>query len=52
MSIYTNDGDKINTAEIYDAMEYAQDAQQIESGEFYGYVNDLVGVYGKFSKTY
>lgn len=52
MSIYTNDGDKINTAAIYDAMEYAQDAQQIESGEFYGYVYDLFGVYGKFSKTY
>lgn len=52
MSIYTNDGDKINTAAIYDAMEYAQDAQQIERGEIFYYVNDIVGVYGKFSKTY
>lgn len=50
MSIYTNDGDKINTAAIYDAMEYAQDAQQIERGEFYGYVNDLIGVYGGMAK--
>lgn len=52
MSIYTNDGERINTAALCESMEYAQDAQQIERGEFYGYVNDLVGVYGKFSKTY
>lgn len=50
MSIYTNDGDKISTAALYEAMEYAQDVQRIESGEFYGYVNDLLGVYGKFYK--
>lgn len=50
MSIYTNDGDKINTAAIYDAMEYAQDAQQIERGEIFYYVNDIVGVYGRFEK--
>ena len=52
MSLYTNEGDKISMGPLYEAMEYAQDAQQIERGEFYVYVNDLVGVYGKFSKTY
>lgn len=52
MSIYTYDGNKINVWPLYEAMEYAQDAQRIESGEFYEYVYDLFGVYGKFSKTY
>ena len=50
MSIYTNDGDKISMGPIYEAMEYAQDAQRIESGEFYSYVYDLFGVYGRFEK--
>lgn len=52
MSIYTYDGDKISTATLCASFDYETDAQQIERGEFYGYVNDLVGVYGKFSKTY
>lgn len=50
MSIYTNDGDKINTAALFASLDYDQDAQQIESGEFYGYVNDLFGVYGGMAK--
>lgn len=50
MSIYTNDGDKINTAALCESMEYAQDAQQIERGEIFYYVNDIVGVYGRFEK--
>lgn len=50
MSLYTYDGDKINTAALCESMEYAQDAQRIESGEFYGYVYDLFGVYGRFEK--
>lgn len=50
MSIYTNDGDKISMAALYEAMEYAQDAHRIESGEFYGYVYDLFGVYGGMAK--
>lgn len=50
MSIYTNEGDKISTAPIFQAQDYAHDAQQIERGEFYNYVNDLFGVYGKFYK--
>lgn len=52
MSLYTYDGERISTTALCEAMEYAQDAQQIERGEFYSYVNDLFGVYGKFSKTY
>lgn len=50
MSLYTYDGDKINTAALCESMEYAQDAQQIENGEFFNFVNDLVGVYGRFEK--
>ena len=50
MSLYTNDGDKINTLPIFQAQDYAMDAQQIEHGEFYSYVNDLVGVYGGMKK--
>lgn len=50
MSIYTNDGERINTAALCESMEYAQDAQRIESGEFYGYVYDLFGVYGGVEK--
>lgn len=50
MSIYTNDGDKINTAALFASLDYDQDAQRIESGEFYGYVNDLFGVYGGMAK--
>lgn len=52
MSIYTNEGDKISTAALFASLDYDQDAQRIERGEFYGYVNDLVGGYGKFSETY
>lgn len=50
MSLYTYDGDKINTAALCESMEYAQDAQRVESGELYGYVYDLFGVYGGMAK--
>lgn len=50
MSIYTNDGDKISTAALFASLDYDHDAQQIERGELFGYVNDLVGVYGRFRK--
>lgn len=50
MSIYTYDGDKISMGPLYEAMEYAQDAQQIENGEFFNYINDLFGVYGGMAK--
>lgn len=46
MSIYTYDGNKINVWPLYEAMEYAQDAQQIERGEIFNYISDLFGVYG------
>lgn len=52
MSIYTNDGDKINTEALFASFDYETDAQQIERGEIYSYLYDLFGVYGKFSKTY
>lgn len=50
MSIYNENGDKINTAALFASLDYDQDAQRIESGEFYGYVYDLFGVYGRFEK--
>lgn len=50
MSIYTYDGNKINVWPLHEAMEYARDAQHIKSGEFYSYINDLFGVYGRFEK--
>lgn len=50
MSLYTYDGDKISTAPIFWAQDYAQDTQRIESGEFYGYIYDLFGVYGGMKK--
>lgn len=50
MSLYTYDGDKINTAALCESMEYAQDAQRIESGAFFDYVSDLVRVYGGMAK--
>lgn len=50
MSIYANDGDKINTAALFASLYYDQDAQQIENGEFYIYVYDLFGVYGGMNK--
>ena len=50
MSLYTYDGDKINTDALYKDMEYAQDAQQIESGQFYIYVYDLFWVYGGMNR--
>ena len=50
MSLYTNEGDKISMGPLYEAMEYAQDAQQIENGEFFNYINDLFGVYGGIAK--
>ena len=46
MSIYTNDGKKISTAPIFQAQDYAQDAQQIDRGEIFNYISDLFGVYG------
>lgn len=46
MSIYANDGDKINTAALFVSLYYDQDAQQIESGEFFEYLYDLFGVCG------
>ena len=50
MSLYTYDGDRINTAALFASLDYDQDAQRIERGEFYGYVYDLFGVYGRFEK--
>lgn len=43
MSTYANDGDKINTAALCASLDYDQDAQPIERGKIFGYVNDLVG---------
>lgn len=50
MSIYTYDGDKINTAALCASFDYETEAQQIESGQFYRYVYDLFGVYGGMNK--
>lgn len=52
MSIYTYDGDRINTTALCASFDYETDAQQIERGEIYNYVQDLFGVYGKFLKMY
>lgn len=50
MSIYTYDGYKISTAALFASLGYDRDAQQIERGEIFYYVNDIVGVYGRFEK--
>ena len=42
MSLYTNEGDKISMAALFALLDYDHNAQQIERGEFYGYVNYLV----------
>lgn len=43
-------GEKINMGPLYNAIECAHDTQQIESGEFYGYLYDLFGIYGVMAK--
>lgn len=50
MSLYTYDGDRINTAALFASLDYDQDAQCIESGAFFDYVSDLVRVYGGMAK--
>lgn len=50
MSTYTYDGDKISTAALFASLGYDRDAQQIKSGKFYSYINDLFGAYGGMAK--
>lgn len=50
MSIYTYDGDKISTAALCASFDYETDAQQIERGEFYSYINDLFRIYGGLAR--
>lgn len=50
MNLYNDNRERINTAALFASLDYDQDAQQIERGEFYSYVNDLVGVYGGMKK--
>lgn len=50
MSLYNENGERINTAAIFESMEYDQDAQQIESGAMYEFVYDLLGICGGLAR--
>lgn len=40
MDLYTNNGDKINTAALFDVIDAMEDAQKIDAGRLYTFVCD------------
>lgn len=40
MTLYTNNGDKINTAAFFDVLDAMEDAQKLDAGRLYSFVCD------------